>query len=704
MSLNGIFNIAQSGVLAAQTQLRTVSDNVSNLSTPGYIRKLAAGVSQVSDGVGSGVAVARLRLATDRYLQAAGLRATSAQAAAQTSADVLDRAQALFGDPTSGGDLFASVDQAFAAFSKLSIDASASARGAPLADLAALFSQAQGVGAGLARLSQEADEQLGSKVEDANALLKQIDALNAEISRGSTAGRDVTGSQNQQSGLIDQLSALMDVRVTPRALGGVTVRAADGLPLAGEGGGPATLSYDGDGPTGQLSVKLGDGPPQALGGRLTSGSLAGLLKLRNTDLPGVTDQLATLTSGVAASLNAAHNAHSAAPPPPLLSGRATALSAGEAFAGFTTGRTEVAVTDATGAVTRRVDVDWGAGVMSVDGGAPAAFTPATFASSLNTALGAFGSASFDARGVLKLAATSGGVAVADDPVAPTLRAGKSFSGFFGLNDLVTSPASDGATGLAATDASGFSGAITLRIGDAAGARIKDVAVTLPAAPATMADVLAALNSPTTGAGLYGGFALDADGRLAFTPKPGTGATLDVVKDTTARGGAGGPSLSGMFGLGSAARGARLGGFAVRADILADPSRLALATVRTDAAVGVRAVSAADVSGADALGQAGKTRLGFAAAGGLAGGVLDVSDYAAKVSASVARRADAAQSAQKDAEAVATDASARRASVEGVNLDQELIDLTTYQQAYNASARLVSAARDLYDVLLNMVGP
>ena len=42
------------------------------------------------------------------------------------------------------------------------------------------------------------------------------------------------------------------------------------------------------------------------------------------------------------------------------------------------------------------------------------------------------------------------------------------------------------------------------------------------------------------------------------------------------------------------------------------------------------------------------------------------------------------------------------SVEGVNLDEELVRLTTYQQAFNASARMIQAAKELYDVLTNIV--
>ena len=54
-----------------------------------------------------------------------------------------------------------------------------------------------------------------------------------------------------------------------------------------------------------------------------------------------------------------------------------------------------------------------------------------------------------------------------------------------------------------------------------------------------------------------------------------------------------------------------------------------------------------------------------------------------------------------AESVLTEADTRRQSVEGVNLDEELINMTTYQQAFNASARVIQASKDLFDTLLNM---
>src|SRR2546423_1318100 len=55
MSLNTILSTATSGLLTAQTGLRTVSDNIANANTPGYVRKIVDQVSLASSGMGVGV-------------------------------------------------------------------------------------------------------------------------------------------------------------------------------------------------------------------------------------------------------------------------------------------------------------------------------------------------------------------------------------------------------------------------------------------------------------------------------------------------------------------------------------------------------------------------------------------------------------------------------------------------------------------------
>jgi flagellar hook-associated protein 1 FlgK len=47
-------------------------------------------------------------------------------------------------------------------------------------------------------------------------------------------------------------------------------------------------------------------------------------------------------------------------------------------------------------------------------------------------------------------------------------------------------------------------------------------------------------------------------------------------------------------------------------------------------------------------------------------------------------------------------STQRESVSGVNLDEEAANLLKYQQAYQASARVVSVAKELFQTLINAV--
>jgi flagellar hook-associated protein 1 len=45
---------------------------------------------------------------------------------------------------------------------------------------------------------------------------------------------------------------------------------------------------------------------------------------------------------------------------------------------------------------------------------------------------------------------------------------------------------------------------------------------------------------------------------------------------------------------------------------------------------------------------------------------------------------------------------RRMDVGGVNLDEELANMVVYQNAYNASARMLTSAQELFDTLLRAV--
>ena len=704
MSLNSIMSTAVTGLQTAQAGLNSVSNNVANLNTPGYQREVLSQTPLVAGGAGDGVTAGEIRRVTDQYLQGASLQAAAGAGAAGVISSLLDQAQSSFGDPTSASSYLNQLSTVFSDFAAAANNpASSLPRSQTLADLGAFLDTTQQIAGGLAGLSAQADGRISSDVGQINQLLSQISGLNSEITAARADGADATGAENTQSQLITSLSSLIGVNVTTQPNGAAVVRSTSGVLLAGYGG-SSTLSYT---PSASAQGAISIAQSGAAGSAPftpDSGELQGLLTLRNSQLPAIQAQLSEYVSGAAAAINAAHNANTAAPPPQTLVGRNTGLDLPTIVGDFS-GVTNIAIVNASGQLQQQVSIDFSAGTMSVNGGSPTAFTPAGFLTSLNTALGGLGTASF-ANGALSLSASASGsgVAIADDSATPATDAGQGFSQFFGLNDLLTSSEiTNYDTGLKLTDANGFTpgGVITLQIADQTGAPVTNVAVSVPAAP-TMQDLLNALNAPVSGVGLYGAFSLDANGALTFAPSTPGGASIAVVSDTTQRG-AGGPTLSELFGIGAAQRAGRATTFQIRPDIAADPMNLALAKLDLGLPAGQPVVAVGDGSGALALAQVASAGARFAAAGGLPGLTTSVTQYAAQLGGDVGQRASTADNAKTASEAIQTEASTRLQSATGVNLDQELVNLTTYQQAYAASAQLIQASKTMYNALLNMMG-
>jgi flagellar hook-associated protein 1 FlgK len=701
MSLSIALNTAVSGLQAAQAQLTAVSDNISNVNTPGYVRKVADTAQKVVGGIGAGVEVTGVHRVTDQYLQLASLTAGSDSSRFDITSTFLDNAQSLFGDPSGKGFFFNLPDEISAAFASAANDPSSTLlRTQALNTVQNFLGEAGRINTQVQALRTTVDSNISDDVGKANNLLSQIDGLNNAIQTAKLSGGDSTGSENIQDQLVTQLSALMNVRVSARDGGGVDIRSAEGVSLAGDGA--ATLTYNRSDPTKGYITALTAGAnsgPQAV--TISSGEMRGLLDLRDQKLPGISDQLGEYVSRVAQQINAAHNASTADPPPSTLTGRATGLDLPTALSGFS-GTSTVAILDPTGAVQTKVAIDFTGGTMSVNGGAGVAFTPATFLANLNTALGANGSASFS-NGALSISATGGNGVAIDEGTSSKI--GQGFSQFFGLNDLIRSSTfASYDTGLSAGDANGFTpgGQITLRLSQPDGRPIKDVTVAVPAAGSPlMSDLVGALNSPASGVGLYGSFTLDAQGALTFAGNPPFNAQLSVVTDNTQRG-AGGPSISQLFGLSLTPRMARAGSFTLDPTIAGNPTDLAFSKLDLSVAAGQPAVSPGDGSGALALSQVGDQTTLFKAAGSLGNVSMTLSQYAAQFGGQIGRDAATADDKKQASAAVKSEADTRLQSVQGVNIDEELVALTTYQQAYNANARMITATKELFDTLASLI--
>jgi flagellar hook-associated protein 1 FlgK len=686
---------ASSGMNAAQVNLRTTSDNIANVNTPGYVRKEVDQAPLVVGGMGMGVEISGVKRVTDQYLQLATLSSSSDASRWDAVSQYMDNAQSLFGDPGADAFYFTRLDDIFAAFAKAADDPSSSLlRSQAISDVEDFLAESSRINEQFSELGGTIDAQISADVDRANSLLEQINRLNSDISRARLSNADASGSENIQSQLVDELATIMDVRIQNKTSGGLIIRSREGLTLAGDGT-AATLSYNRTEPTkGYIAVEPqnGVGFPQAI--QISGGEIRGLLDLRDDVLPGMSDQLGEFTARAAEQINAAHNQSTASPAPNVLNGRNTGLDLPTAVSGFT-GQSTVAITGADGMIVQQVTIDFDTQTMTPGG----AFT-ADFAADLSAALFPNGSASFN-NGALSIQAAPGaGVAISE---GTSMKAGRAFSHFFGLNDMIRSTGMISyETGLQGSDANGFvpGDTISFRLAQTDGKPIRDITIAMPGAD--MDTLLATLNDPATGVGLYGKFTLDAKGGLTFAGAPPGNAQLSVTQDQTKRG-VGGPSLSGLFGLGVIERSSRASLLKVDAAVTSNPMNLALGTLDLTAALaGQPAVTAGDGRGARLLASAGDVTTTFAAAGGLGAVTMNLSRYASEFGGSVGREAQEADTRSLSATSVANEAIARRQSVESVNIDEELVRMITYQQAFNASSRMIQAAKELFDVLTNMV--
>lgn len=705
MSINGVLGNALTGLLASQTGMRNASNNIANINTPGYARTEVHYGARVTAGVGSGVDVETIRRVVDDFLVATALRTAGERAGAETLAEGLDRIQSQFGAPDDPGSIFARLESAFAEIGAAAANPSSSvSRDTALGQIEDLFAEYERLSGEIRAARAQADVEIGGAVTQINELISEIHAVNADIA--ALGGSDVTGLENRQAALVDELSQYLDIRTQRDHVGRLIIRTTDGQPLLDQQ--PRTLEYDparrGDLGTQYEPILLRgpSGTAEALDRHLQSGELKGLLTLRDEELPALALQLGELASGAADAMNAAHNDSSAVPAPSTLTGRNTGLLAGDAhdFSGAAT----IAITGADGSLVRRLDVDFGAGTISVNGGAPAAIGGATIGdltAAIDAQLGAAGSASFT-NGRLEISASGGnGVATLQDEANPASRGGRGFSHFFGLNDLVES-ARPGfyETGLTGTDAHGYTAGQTLefQITGPSGQRVDTISVTVGGT--TFNDLVGAINSAASGIGAYGSIGFDGDGQLNLDGV--NGYQIELVGDSTSRGGTG-LSFSGLFGLTPGIQAARAESFDVAAPIKADNTRLAFAKLDlASGAVGDTVLAVGDNRGGLALQSMLTATRGFDGAGGTQAMQTSLADYSARLSGDVGIRAARAGRAMESAVALAQQATNKRASVEGVNMDEELAQMTMLQQSYNANARLIQAAREMTETLLNMV--
>lgn len=703
MSLNGIISTSLSGLFTNQAALQATSNNIANVNTEGYARVRVETEANVLQGQSAGVSISDVKRVVDEFLETALRTSQSNLSEYSVQREFHDRLQGILGDPASDSALSARMDQVYQSLADLALNpADVLRRQQMLSELNSFTDQINLYQEQIQDLRGEASAQMAETVTAINKELQRISELNPLLVRQNALGEESGGLEGQLAQSLTALSELIDIKVDRTAAGGVTISTSDGYPLLDtsllqlEYDAPGVVGADTSFPTIDI-YRVDDDLNQIsstvdLTSHIKSGKLAGLMEMRDDQLVDLSVSLGELSARVMDEFNAVQNAFSAVPAPNEMTGKQTFVD-GAHPTGFT-GETTFAVVDANNQLVDSITIDFSDTVTYPD--MDSVITAVNGAVSGTLAL---------TNGVMSFTATNSahGVVIADDEANPSDRGGRGFSHFFGMNDLLSADRQGiYETGLDGTEDHnlGAGETIDFTVLDNNGRELATISVS-STGTTTFQDMIDELND-VSGLGAYFNFTLESDGQLTYDETSSfSDLKLKVTNDTTDLGGTG-VSFTEAFGIGDVHRVNAARNIEIDENVLDDPNKLALAVFDTTGTAGDVVLTDGDQRGALAFQDLETSLVSFDTAGELKSANVTLSQYIARFLGNAGLQAQRAQNLEEDNQALQDELFQRNADVSGVNMDEELANLVVYQNAYGASARILSSVQELYDSLLAVV--
>lgn len=699
MTIGAILQNAQSGLAVSQAAIGVISQNVANANTVGYSRQIAELQERVVGGVGSGVEIAGIKRVVDTFLVRELRGQASALGKADERANFFKEIEARFGTPQTNSTVTGALANLSAALNTLATAPENPAlRFKVTADAVTVADAVKSLATGVQNLRREADQEIDSAVTELNTQLKVIDQINGKISNALTLGQSTAEFEDSRDRAVAKIARILDITTFARSNGELSILTGGGQTLldtqlhevdfapaatltSGTVFGPLTI-FAIDGTTG---LRTGSGKQIVSGGTsgtvtstVTSGRLAGLLNIRDKVLPDLGNQMDTLATAVRDTYNATHNQGTTFPPPTRLTGTRTVASTDALTA---TGSFRVAVVDSTGRIV-------GTPFDSLDLSTFA--TVGDLATAIDTALGSDGTASV-VNGKLEIRAlnAANGVAVNERDSKETAT-GRGLAHYFGLNDFFSGT---GSTDFAVRSdivadpslvATGF-----LSLADIQQSKV------VTSRTATL-DSASSLNVATDGTFTING--TDPANTIAFT------AATDTLDSLAAK-----INAAGITGV-TASVATDTGGFRLVIDSTAAPLDIRSASggdIVTAAAfqpnlAGQTGVTIGDNRAVQQLANLTENRVSFTAVGGLPAGDFTFGEYAGSILGLDSVLAADATDTQKLNQDLFDNLNFRVSSVAGVNVDEELASMVVFQNAFAASARVITTGVAMFDELLKLV--
>ena len=305
-SLLGCLSSAARSLNAQSMGLAVVGQNIANVNTPNYARRLVdfgAVPPLESWSAGGGVEVLGIRSARDLLVEARLGQELSYESAQSALADGLSEVVGAFG--AAGSSVDGALTAFFDAFANLAGDPTAlSARQAVLSEASSLAATFHDLAGRLTESRADADVRVTAAVEQVNGLATRLAEVNqAMATAGAADSPQRLQYRDEQLGLIENLSQLLQVQTVAREDGGFDVTFGSGRALVVGGiAVPLDTTRAADG-TARLASQGVD-----VTAEISGGELGGVVSLRDQVIPGYLARLDTLAFSVATEVNALHGA------------------------------------------------------------------------------------------------------------------------------------------------------------------------------------------------------------------------------------------------------------------------------------------------------------------------------------------------------------------------------------------------------------
>jgi flagellar hook-associated protein 1 FlgK len=310
--MSGLLSVGTRALQANQVALQTAGHNIANVNTPGYSRQTV--VLQTVDGqftgggyIGKGVDLQTIQRNFSTFLTRQSALAGTTAAADSTRADKLKQLEGIFDGGSTG--LGAAVNDMLNAFSDVaSAPTDLTARTVVLTRVDETAARMRAASQRLDDLQQGVSQELGQKVNAVNSLAQSIATVNDQIARTQGSGQSPNDLLDRRDQLIRDLNQYVQTTSIAADDGtvGIFIGGSQALVL-GITVAPVSLVADEFGqPKSKLAITRNGQSITLDENTLGGGEVSGLLRFQNTDLVEGRNLLGRLTMAISQSLNDQH--------------------------------------------------------------------------------------------------------------------------------------------------------------------------------------------------------------------------------------------------------------------------------------------------------------------------------------------------------------------------------------------------------------